>query len=354
MINGYEIQEKYEALPHGEQRLQAIKKAIALADAEKDYEFMFIFRTDLMSESEFHNDSFQAFITFPEMIKLFDEHEKELEEYDYDYMWDFKWILSDCKDFYQVSKEKVYELLNEFKIRCERYGYSLRPYYQSLYRFEAKCDPKAAKKAYQMFVLSKRDIMCDCRACELDTMVDYELDNSSIGRALETAYPILSGQVKCENIPKSTYSSIMHRYYQLGDFEKAEEYRKKCYHLISKDVSFLDIIGKMIMLYSKTDLSKGAKLFEKHLIWELGSRNYGDKMEFYIGAAALFTKLAKKKSEIKLNLPEKFELYKVDGIYNVEALAEYYRNKALDLIDKFDKRNESDFNMQDYEYAMAE
>ena len=40
MINGFEIQKRYENLPHGEQRLQAIKNAIALADAEKDYEFM--------------------------------------------------------------------------------------------------------------------------------------------------------------------------------------------------------------------------------------------------------------------------------------------------------------------------
>lgn len=354
MINGYEIQEKYEALPHGEQRLQAIKKAIALADAEKDYEFMYQFRSDLMSESEFHNDSFQAFITFPEMIKLFDEHEKELEEYQYDYMWDFKWILSDCRDFYQVSKEKVYELFDEFRSRCERYGYSLRPYYQNLYRFEAECNPQTAKKAYQKFVLSKRDIMCDCYACELDTMVDYELDNASVDRALETAYPILSGQVKCANIPRATYSDIMHQYYKLGDFEKAEEYRKKCYRLISKEPSYLDTIGRMIMLYSKTDLSKGAKLFEKHLAWELNSRNYNSKMEFYIGAAALFTKSAKKKAEIKLNLSEKFELYRDDGIYSVEALAEYYRKKALDLIDKFDKRNESDFYMKEYNYAMAE
>lgn len=354
MINGYEIQEKYEDLPHGEQRLQAIKKAIALADAEKDYEFMYLFRSDLMSESEFHNDSFQAFITFPEMIKLFDEHEKELEEYQYDYMWDFKWILSDCKDFYQVSKKKIYELFDEFRNRCERYGYSLRPYYQNLYRFEAVCNPQAAKKAYQMFVLSKRDSMCDCYACELDTMVDYELDNASMGRALETAYPILSGQVKCANIPRATYSSIMYQYYKTGDFEKAEEYRKKCYRLISRDISFLDTVGNMIKLYSKTSLSKDTKLFEKHLIWELDSRNYNSKMDFCIGAAALFTKLAKKKSEIKLTLPEKFELHKDDGIYSVEALAEYYRNKALDLIDKFDKRNESDFNMKDYEYAMEE
>lgn len=70
MIDGFEIQKRYENLPHGEQRLQAIKNAIALADAEKDYEFMYIFRSDLMSESELYGDSFQAFLTFPEMIKF--------------------------------------------------------------------------------------------------------------------------------------------------------------------------------------------------------------------------------------------------------------------------------------------
>lgn len=57
-------------------------------------------------------------------------------------------------------------------------------------------------------------------------MVDYELNTASMGRALETAYPILSGQVSCTEIPDVTYNNIMHRYYELGDFEKAEEYRK--------------------------------------------------------------------------------------------------------------------------------
>ena len=33
-------------------------------------------------------------------------------------------------------------------------------------------------------------------------------------------------------------------------------------------------------------------------------------------------------------------------------LAEYYQSKALDLINKFDKRNESDFYMKEYNYAM--
>lgn len=352
MINGYQIQSRYEAIPHGEQKLQAIKKAIALADAEKNYKFMYIFRSDLMSESEFHNDSFQAFLTFPEMIKIFDEHEKELSGFQHDYMWDFKWILSDCRDFYQVSKEKVYELFDEFRKRCERYGYSLRPYYQNLYHFESDCDVQAAKKAYQRFVLAKRDAICDCYACEMDSMVDYELNTASMGRALETAYPILSGEVKCTNIPWATYASIMYRFYELGDFEHAEEYRKKCYRHISTEPTYLDVIGEMLMLYSKTALPKGVKLFEKHLNWELSSKNYNSKMGFYIGAAAIFTKLAKKKSEVKLNVPEKFELYNADGVYSIEALAEYYRNKALDLIDKFDKRNENDFNMKVYEYAM--
>lgn len=146
MINGFDIQERYEKLPHGELRLQAIKNAIALADAEKDYEFMYIFRSDLMSESELYGDSFQSFLTFPEMIKIFDEHEERLNKYRHDYIWEFKWILSDCEDFYQVSKAKVYELFAEFRKRCERYGYSLRPYYQCLYHFEKACDKQAAKR----------------------------------------------------------------------------------------------------------------------------------------------------------------------------------------------------------------
>ena len=108
----------------------------------------------------------------------------------------------------------------------------------------------------------------------------------------------------------------------------------------------------MLKKKKKTDLTKGVKLFEKHLDWVFTSKNPHSNMKFYIGAAAVFTKLAQKKDEVKLKLPEKFKLYKADGIYSTKTLAEYYQSKALDLINKFDKRNESDFYMKEYNYAM--
>ena len=111
MINGFDIQERYENLPHGEQRLQAIKNAIALADAEKDYEFMYIFRSDLMSESELYGDSFQSFLTFPEMIKIFDEHEERLNEYRHDYIWEFKGFCQIVKTFTKFQKQRFMSFL---------------------------------------------------------------------------------------------------------------------------------------------------------------------------------------------------------------------------------------------------
>ena len=108
----------------------------------------------------------------------------------------------------------------------------------------------------------------------------------------------------------------------------------------------------MFNLNSKTVLTKGVKLCEKHVDWVFTSKTPHSNMIFDIVSAAVFTKLAQKKDEVKLKLPEKFKLYKADGIYSTKALAEYYQSKALDPINKFDKRNESDFYMKEYNYAM--
>ncbi len=353
MIDGYKIKNEYDKLPHGKAKESAIKKAITIADDADDYVFSFIFREDLMKEDEFHGDSLQSLLIFPEMLKIFDEHESEMAEKQWELIWHFKWILNDASDFYQVSKEKAYELFDEFRRRCERYGYSLRPYYQHLYQFENDIDKKSAKRAYQQFVISTRDSMSDCYACEMDTRVGYELENASLSRALETAYPILSGQAKCGEIPHITYKKIMNYFYEHDDLENAEVYRKKCYRLISKESSFLHVIGDMLKLYTLTDTSKGIKLFEKHLDWELKSKNMSMNMDFDIGAAALFDRIKAKKKTVTLHLPNDFELYREDNTYDTEVLADYYYKKAFDLCNKFDKRNGNDWNAAKLENTIA-
>ena len=115
MIDGYKIKNEYDKLPHGKAKESAIKKAITIADDADDYVFSFIFREDLMKEDEFHGDSLQSLLIFPEMLKIFDEHESEMAEKQWELIWHFKWILNDASDFYQVSKEKAYELFDEFR-----------------------------------------------------------------------------------------------------------------------------------------------------------------------------------------------------------------------------------------------
>ncbi|MBQ9993893.1 MAG: hypothetical protein IJP17_04205, partial [Clostridia bacterium] len=145
MYNGENLRWQQTFLAHGEARIAGIKKAIVTADQQKDYETMMFLRNDLCKESVFHSDNLDCIVTFPELIKLYDEH-PDTRFSSRDLMWTYKYIVEDMLDFHQVSLDKCFELIEHFKERSLQYGFSLRTYYIQLAKLYAHIDPDKTRE----------------------------------------------------------------------------------------------------------------------------------------------------------------------------------------------------------------
>lgn len=346
MFNPENLIRQYNQLADGKPKLEGIKLAIKEADNNKDYHWALYFREEYIKESVFEDDSFNALIMFPEYMALFDSHPELQDSHQFTFMIRFKWIIENITSFYQISKEQVDKYFEEFKNRCNKYGYSLRSYYMKHTEFYKYIDMNIAKADFEQYKKSKRDSISDCYACDTNTQVSFELDFGDIKSAIKTAKPILNGTQSCAEVPQVTYGALMYAFTKLGQFDEALHYASLVYKQIKGDVNFLSILGDMLILYSLTDINKGLDIFKNNVSCIAHSKNPNCNFHFYNGAYRLFKSILPfEKSVLCPNVPKSFPIYNDSNVYDVSQLMEYFYNQAKDLAIKFDTRNGTNYFM---------
>lgn len=336
------LKTQYENLKNGKPKMTAIKIAIDAAEREKDYDWQLTFIEDFISESIFYEDSFEAFVIFPEYISIFDKNEQNLEFYtDYDMLWVYKMILSNVEDFYQISCEKIEQYFEDFKLRCLKYGYSLRAYEYKYRNYIQTIDIDKYKKINNNYLNYKRDRISDCEACELVSEIGFELFYGSFEKAIEKSKIIFEGIKKCESSIPWLYYKFLHYYIDKKDIKNSKKYEKLLYKEIKNNLSWLNSIGLILKLCALENINRGIRLFQKYLNWYIEYKNPSVKFDFEIGAYKLFKSIKEKRTKetIKLLLPKNFIIYKEDGIYNIDDIINHFESNLLDTAGKFDKRN---------------
>lgn len=342
-INYYELSDNYNLLEHGIPKMVGIKKAIELAQEEKDYVCTLRFMEDYMNEAFFYDDAFQAMILFPEYAFVFDMHPEIHNKYTlYDFLWVYKWIIGNLVDFYQISYEKCIEYFEDFKKRCIENNFSLRTYYMKLADYFEEIDIEEFKKVTKKYKSQKRDILSDCEACELDSEVYFELNYGIYEKALRLAKPILNGQKKCGDVPRVTYANLLDYYVKQNNMEKAAVYEKLLLKEV-KNISHLTSVSKLLKYYTLTDINKGIRVFKKYLSEAIQTKDPIDKFNFELQVYHLLkeTKKQRKRNTIQLLLDKKFPLYKENGIYQFDELIEYFLKNVTEIAQKFDNRNKN-------------
>lgn len=343
ILNYYQLSDKYNFLEHGISKMIGIKKAIELAQEEKDYVTVLKFMEDYMHEAFFYDDAFQAMILFPEYASIFDTHPEIYGEYTpYDFLWVYKWIIGSAFDFYQISHEKIMEYFEDFKNRCIENGFSLRTYYMKLADYLEEIDVEEFKKVTEKYKSQKRDILSDCEACELDSEVYFELNYGDFQKALKLAKPILNRQKKCGDIPRITYANLLDYYIKQSDMENATVYEKLLLKEIKNGKHFVSL-SKLLKYYTLTDVNKGIRIFKKYLPEAIQTKDPLSKFYFELQVYHLLkeTKKQRKRNTIQLLLDKKFPLYKENGIYQFDELIEYFLKNVTEIALKFDKRNKN-------------
>lgn len=336
--------------PNGTKKIHLIEQVIKIADRENALNEQLNLRYELILNSVFYSDCLKAIIGFPRYLSLIDENIEKLDEdHIYYLLWAFKYILNNGFDFYQIKWDNLKDLIDEFKNRCVEYGYSLRYYHQiqTVYYMYFNMVEQATE-SYNEFKKCKRDNISDCEACELDFNVEYYLFLNELDKAVKVAKPLMDGRKTCGEVPNITYPKLLFYYVKNNMLNEAEKIVEVTYDLIRKNESFLEYLEGVLIYYAIVKPEEGIKVFSKHFMWVLNSRNEKHKLRFYTTSWMLWEKIKQscERDEFILRLPQNTSFFSDNDIYKVDDIVSYCKRQSMILADNFDKRDGFKFALE--------
>ena len=326
------MQQNYRALQSGDPRMRAIRTAAAAAEQANDLPWAIRFHHDLIHESVFSGDRYQALVDFPQYLALV-KRDPELEQENlWDTLWMFKWIAEAATEFYQIEKKQVIAWFSEYRRMLLENGYSLRSWYEKRAIFYSYCDRAKMRMDFESFQDAKRDDMGDGEASELDSVVRFALETGDTAKAMQAANQIFDRNLRTEEVPCKTYHYLLRDALKRGDMDAAEKYAQPLRALCTGQRFQLEPIGMVLCYDALTDPERGLAFYMKNRALREGSRNPFLCFWFDRGAAKLLTAAAEAGLSCGDMPPEQLA---------VEA--EKCRTNAADLAAKFDARNGSQF-----------
>jgi tetratricopeptide (TPR) repeat protein len=329
-------------------RIALLKQAINIADACNDIEWGFDLRLDLIRDEKETSHCDESLPAFTWILDIYEKNPELFNEEDF--LWEYKWMLGSVRRNSLISLEQIESIIEDFKTRLLRNGYSLRPYYTTKAHLAFFLDNlDDARKYIEMRNLEVRDEMSNCRACELDDDVELELRLGNFEKALTMGNSMLTKKVTCTHMPFSCYCTCVKYFQKAGDMEKAYEYFQKAETDLAElsDISQISEIGIMVRFLTDFDKEKAWTFFEQHAHWNIDSEDYLDFL-FSVSVLPLWAGEGKR----VLNVNPSLEWYRKDNTYDLKEVYNFYYKKAKDLAERFDKRNGNSYFSEQFAEAI--
>lgn len=331
-------------LDDGDEQISTLEEAVRIADIVGDLEFQYGAREGFVRACIFGGAADKALVAFAWLLAQFDKHPGKFDQWAI--LWKYKWIVAQVCNFPNISKVRIYEMLDDLSARSQAAGYGLRAVTNHRYRAEKFWDNR--EKAVEYFHKMQefpRDDLNNCPACETDERVSFSIYSGNDERAVELAQPILNAREKCGSVPHRTYANILLPLVRLGRQREAVLYHQIGYGLIRNNKTFLDKVGDHLIFLSLTrNFERAIALVEKHYPWTEQNRDVLCQFRFFRASWLLFEMLAEqRKGSLELKLPRSFPLYSDSGHYDQTRLAAWFKQKATEIARRFDERNETDF-----------
>ncbi len=328
----------------GDERVAVCEDAVREADLGGQLEMRYRARELCVRAQVFGGAPEKALVNFSWLLATFDQNPGQF--FEWAILWKYKWMLGLVINLPQISKAKIYEMLDDFEARALRAGYGLHSVLTHRYRFERFCDNREkARQYFEKMTETPIDDLSNCSACVRDEIVSYAIFLGDDALAVKGAQPLLDGGEKCATVPHRTYAKLLLPMVRLGRQQEALTYHRAGYRLIAGNRSYLDrVADHLIFLVLTENFDRAMELFEKHYPWAENNYDCFSCFHFFRAAWFLFELAgAQSMDSVNLNLPRSFPRYSNDGRYRAMELAETFKQKADDLAVQFDARNETDF-----------
>ena len=327
---------KVNKLDRVEDKITLLKEAVKIADINNDVNWGVDLRLDLLHNEIDTSGSHESFPAFVWILNAYDNNPDMFDESEF--LWEYKWMADESISSCNISLEQLDLILEDFRKRLNRNGYSDRAYYSvEIFKHTFMCDWEKARLSIENRDKSPRDRMSDNEAWEQNTRVLLPLKEGNFDDAIFKAQDILSGKLISHGLPFATLSCLCY-YLSKANDSRAKEYT----HLAEKEMSgdyinsaFICNVAQVIFsLYVNGEKEKAWQYFEQSAEWILQATDF---LRFdYI---AFIMPLIMEKGQRTLNISHKLPYYRTDNVYQIQSLYDYYYPIALESAERFDKRN---------------
>ncbi|MBD0372074.1 MAG: hypothetical protein ICV60_14630 [Pyrinomonadaceae bacterium] len=339
-----ELMSRSLQLPEGDEKIMILEEAVRLADTLDDVKLQYDAREAFIEAAYFGGIPEKALVAYAWCLAQYDRDPAGF--WEWRILWRYKWMVNVICDFPQISREQIYEMLDDMERRFRSAGRGLKAIYKYRYRTERFFgNREEALRFYQLSEQSRRDDLTDCVACETDGKVAHQLYLGNDELALRLAEQLIRGRDKCRSVPHRTYSRLLVPLLRMGQREKAWDFHVRGYYMIARDRVMLDYLcDHFVFLSLYGDLESAARIFEKHYRWTEEVTNTYERFLFY-RAAWLFLEKAEEAgmNALELQLPHSFPLYEAARSYDTARLKEWFKARAQQMAARFDARNGTDF-----------
>ncbi|MEV7195264.1 hypothetical protein AB0N81_26180 [Streptomyces sp. NPDC093510] len=325
-----------DAEPYGKARNARAEALADEADATGDRPLLVAALTLLVHSYGFSAECTKTFAPFTRLLRLYDESPADFDADDVRRLhWMFKWVLTDARQQPDVPLAGVEEWLDRMRRRYRAAGYSERPVHGGEFRLARHLgDTARAARAYAAWTAAPRDDMADCLACEYATQGLRQLDLGDDRAALEGWEPVLGGTHSCHREPHETLARSLLPLVRVGRADRARAHHLRGYRMVRSDEAFGPVVGLHVEFCALTrNEPRGLRILaEQSSRWA----ETGDPLahlEWLASAALLMRRL------VDLGQGERPVPGPPGGEWTAAALLDHARDTALDLADRFDRRN---------------
>lgn len=186
----------------------------------------------------------------------------------WDFMWNYKWILSELPKSSYIDKDTIEEANSFMKEDYSILKFDLAMYYKTLMLQNILMgNLEQAEENYKKWQNNYYEDgdMNDCEACEETEKINYFTFTGDYEQALALAEPILSGDLTCGEVPHIIYGSILKSMVALGQIEEAKKLLPKAEKTIAAKENLIEYMTSLIEVAVKVDdIEYAKKLAEKY------------------------------------------------------------------------------------------
>ncbi len=329
-----EVAGQAEQAPNGDAKVALWEEAVRIADSLQDDETAYSARMELTNAAQFSGRPDVSFVSFSWCLAYCDRHAETIDPTPI--LWHYKWMADSLPNFPDVPRAQIESLFADFTQRFLARGSTLHAVHQIRRDVAITMhDRPAADTAHAKFLLSRRDILSNCKACVQDADVTYRLYGGDDDAAVAAAKPILRGKMSCGEVPHLTYAKLLVPYLRRGEPAEAMRCHKVGYSLVQSNPAHIASHGSHAAFLALTgNLGRAARLLSRHLPMAVESRQPHASFRFYNAA-----KLA---LDIVLDAPRPPTVKVPAAVHSggaVEALAIWMDNELYTLAARFDARN---------------